>query len=212
LTRIKAVSVLAVAFVLTAVGATSAFAWGPIMPSADCHKVTVTADDSDHFYTDHPSGVLDFKQGDKELAKPFHFDSVHPDKPIVTLTVDATKKDQIGPGDWTVEVVGDHTTLKSFTVPTCESPTPTPTVKPSASATATPTATPTETVQPSASATETPSATSSEQPTSTSVPSPPVTGQGSNGGDGNFGIVLLVMVLGTVVIGGTTLALSRKAS
>jgi hypothetical protein len=39
-----------------------------------------------------------------------------------------------------------------------------------------------------------------------------VTGQGSNGGDGNFGIVLLVMVLGTVVIGGTTLALSRKGS
>jgi len=210
LTRIKAVSVLAVAFVLTAVGATSAFAWAPIAPSADCHQVTVTADDSNHWYTDHPNGVLLFKQGDKELAKPFHFDSLHPDKPIVTLTVDATKKDQIGPGDWTVEVVGDHSTLKSFTVPTCESPTPTPseTPKPSASATATPSETP----KPSASATATPSATSSTQPTSTSVPSPPVTGQGSNGGDDNFGIVLLVMVLGTVVIGGTTLALSRKGS
>jgi hypothetical protein len=212
LTRIKAVSVLAVALVLTAVGATSAFAWAPITPSADCHQVTVTADDSNHWYTDHPNGVLLFKQGDKELAKPFHFDSLHPDKPIVTLTVDATKKDHIGPGDWTVEVVGDHSTMKSFTVPTCESPTATPTPsetpKPSASATATPTETP----QPSASATTTPSATSSTQPTSTSVPSPPVTGQGSNGGDSNFGIVLLVMVLGTVVIGGTTLALSRKGS
>ncbi|MBJ7600225.1 MAG: hypothetical protein DLM67_01805 [Candidatus Nephthysia bennettiae] len=208
MTRIKAVSALAVAFVLTAFGAISAFAWAPITPSADCHTVTVTADDSGHWYTDHPNGVLLFKQGGTELAKPFHFDSLHPDKPIVTLTVDATKKDHIGPGDWTVEVVGDHSTMKSFTVPTCETPTPTPTTKPSASATATPSAT----TEPSASATATPSATSSTQPTSTSVPSPPVTGQGSNGGDNNFGVVLLVMVVGTVAIGGTTLALSRKGS
>jgi hypothetical protein len=211
LTKIKAVSVLAVAFVLTALGATSAFAWAPITPSADCHKVTVTADDSSHWYTKNPDGVLVFKQADHDnVSVPFHFDSKHPDNPIVNLTVDGTKKDHIGPGEWTVEVLGDHSTMKSFTVPTCETPTPTPseTPKPSASATATPSAT----TEPSASATATPSATSSEQPTSTSVPSPPVTGQGSSGGDGNFGIVLLVMVLGTVVIGGTTLALSHKGS
>ena len=209
MTKIKAISVLAVAFVLTALGATSAFAWAPITPSADCHKVTVTADDSTQWYTKNPDGVLVFKQKDHDnVSVPFHFNSKHPDNPIVNLTVDGTKKDHIGQGEWTVEVLGDHSTVKSFTVPTCETPTPTPTTKPSASATATPSAT----TEPSASATATPSATSSTQPTSTSVPSPPVTGQGSNGGDNNFGIVLLVMVVGTVAIGGTTLALSRKGS
>jgi hypothetical protein len=86
---------------------------------------------------------------------------------------------------------------KAFAAPT---PTPTPTSTPEA--TATPTAT--ATTQP----------TSTTQPTQTAVPSPPETGQGStgSGGDNSFVLVLLATVLGTVVVGGTTLALSRKGS
>jgi hypothetical protein len=81
-----------------------------------------------------------------------------------------------------------------------------------ATPTPTPTSTPEATATPTATATAQP--TSTAQPTQTAVPSPPETGQGSTGGggDNSFVLVLLATVLGTVVIGGTTLALSRKGS
>ena len=70
---------------------------------------------------------------------------------------------------------------------------------------------------PSASATAEPSATASPSESAaaaaSAVPSPPNTGGGSSGGaDRSFAFVLLALVLGTVGVGGTTLALSRKGS
>jgi hypothetical protein len=197
--------VLAVAFVLTAFGASGAFAWeATISAAADCHKVTVTAHDTDDSFRGTPTGKLVFKQsGHADVTESYSFDTSDSAKDQVIATVKAT---DLGTGGWTVALKADKHVKADFSIPTCESPSPsssptaTPTEKPHASAT------PTATVQPSA------SATASAQPTSTSVPAPPATGQGPNGGGNNFGIVLLVMVLGTVVIGGTTLALSRKGS
>ena len=74
---------------------------------------------------------------------------------------------------------------------------------------------PTESASPSAAASASPSesAAASTEPTSSAVPSPPNTGGGSSGGaDRSFAFVLLALVLGTVGVGGTTLALSRKGS
>jgi outer membrane lipoprotein-sorting protein len=81
------------------------------------------------------------------------------------------------------------------------------------SASATPA--PTESASPSAAASASPSesAAATTEPTSSAVPSPPNTGGGSGGGaDRSFAFVLLALVLGTVGVGGTTLALSRKGS
>jgi hypothetical protein len=73
----------------------------------------------------------------------------------------------------------------------------------SPSATATATAEPSATASPSESAAAAASA----------VPSPPNTGGGPSGtADRSFAFVLLALVLGTVGVGGTTLALSRKGS
>jgi hypothetical protein len=193
---------------LTAFGASSAFAWqATISAEADCHTVTVTAHDTDDSFRGTPTGKLVFKQtGHADVTESYSFDTGNPAKDQTIAEVKAT---DLGTGDWTVVLKADHSVKAKFNVPTCESPsptataTPTPTEKPHASATPTPT----ESAQPTA------TATASAQPTSTSVPSPPVTGQGSGGSGGNnFGIVLLVMVLGTVVIGGTTLLLSRKGN
>jgi hypothetical protein len=71
--------------------------------------------------------------------------------------------------------------------------------------------TPKASASPTATATASP--TSTVAPTSTAVPSPPATGSGPNGShDNSFGIVLLVLVVGTGIAGGTTLALSRKGN
>lgn len=83
-----------------------------------------------------------------------------------------------------------------------ETPTPKPTPTPTPTETAAPTATPSETAQPAASA-----ATGA----SSAPPSPPATGGGSRGGgDSSFVLLVLALTLGTVVVGGTALALSRK--
>jgi hypothetical protein len=86
--------------------------------------------------------------------------------------------------------------------PAESTPAPTETASPTATPTetASPTATPSGTAQPSAVAT-----------TASSVPpSPPATGASRGSGDQSFVLLLLALVLGTVVVGGTTLALSRK--
>jgi hypothetical protein len=73
----------------------------------------------------------------------------------------------------------------------------------------------TESASPSAATSTSPSesAAATTEPTSSAVPSPPNTGGGSGGGaDRSFAFVLLALVLGTVGVGGTTLALSRKGS
>jgi hypothetical protein len=77
--------------------------------------------------------------------------------------------------------------------------------KPAASASAS--------ASPAASASPSESAAATTEPTSSAVPSPPNTGGGSSGGaDRSFAFVLLALVLGTVGVGGTILALSRKGS
>jgi len=77
------------------------------------------------------------------------------------------------------------------------------------SASATPA--PTETASPTAAATASPS--ESAQAAASVEPSPPNTGGGSGGSaDHSFPFVLLALVLGTLVVGGTTFALSRKGS
>jgi hypothetical protein len=77
------------------------------------------------------------------------------------------------------------------------------------SASATPA--PSATAAPTAAATASPS--ESAQAAASVVPSPPNTGGGSGGGaDHSFVFVLLALVLGTVAVGGTTFALSRKGS
>ncbi len=214
MTRIKVVSVLAVAFVLMAFGASSAFAWqATISAAADCHTVTVTAHDTDGSFRAHPTGDLIFQQsGHANVTESYSFDT---GKPATEQTIAEVKATDLGTGDWKVVLKVDHSVKATFNIPTCETPTPTatatatPTEKPHASATPTPT----ESTQPTESAQPTETATASAQAASSAVPSPPVTGQGAGGsGDNKFGIVLLVMVLGTVVIGGTTLALSRKGS
>ena len=77
-----------------------------------------------------------------------------------------------------------------------------PTAPPAGTPTPSATTQPTATTQPSATA----------QPTSTALPAPPTTGQGSNGGDNSFPMFLLAGILTTLVVGGATLALSRKGS
>jgi hypothetical protein len=206
LTRIKAISVLAVAFVLTAFGASSAFAWqATISAEADCHTVTVTAHDTDGSFRAHPTGGLIFKQaGHANVTESYAFDTGNP---ATEQTIAEVKATDLATGEWTVVLKVDHSVKATFSIPTCETPTPTPTPTPTEKPHASATPTPTESTQPTA------SATASAEASSSAVPSPPVTGQGPGGsGDNKFGIVLLVMVLGTVVIGGTTLALSRKGS
>jgi hypothetical protein len=93
-----------------------------------------------------------------------------------------------------------------FPAESTSTPTPTPTETP------TPTATPTETAAPTETPTETAQPTASAATgASSALPSPPATGLGSRGsGDNSFVLLLLTLALGTVVVGGTTLALSRK--
>jgi len=220
LTRLKVVSVLAVAFVLTAFGASSAFAWEGVHISVnvncDTGKVVVHGTDNTNKDLAHASpSTLTFTDStgaDITGLKHVSFAVTSGSDVIATVAVEDFK-DASGP--FKVHLDADKTVKSApFTID-CEQPTPTPTPTETASPTATPL--PTETASPapteSASPTATPSATASAQASSSAVPSPPVTGQGSGGsGDNKFGIVLLVMVLGTVVIGGTTLALSRKGS
>jgi hypothetical protein len=203
LTRVKVISVLAVALVLTAFGASGAFAWGvTISAEADCHTVTVTAHDTDGSFRAHPTGELDFISAKGKLVKEnYEFDTENPDTDQVIAEVDAN---DLGVGDWVVVLKADSTVKAKFKIKPCESPSPT--------ATAQPTETPVPSESPRPSATASPEATASASPSasaqasSSALPSPPVTGAGSgSGGDGTFGIVLLVMVLGTVGIGGTTL-------
>jgi hypothetical protein len=90
-----------------------------------------------------------------------------------------------------------------------------------AESTPAPTETPSPTATPSATTSTTTAPTGTAQPTATAgaapagaasaPPSPPATGLGSRGrGDNSFVLLLLALVLGTAVVGGTTLALSRK--
>jgi hypothetical protein len=210
LTRIKALLVLAVAFVLTAFGASGAFAWEGVHVSVtvncDTGKVVVHGtDNSRHDLANaHPSTLTFTDSTGADIAGLKNVDFEVKTGSDVIATVDVTDfKDASGP--YKVHLDADHSVRSAHFTIDCETPTPTPTPTEKPHASATPT--PTESTQPTA------TATASAQPTSTSVPSPPVTGQGSGGsGDNKFGIVLLVMVLGTVVIGGTTLALSRKGS
>ncbi len=220
MTRIKVVSVLAVALLLTAFGASSAFAWEGVhiwvTVNCDTGKVVVHGTDNAHkdLAKAHPSTLTFTDSTGADIAglKNVTFEVKSGSDVIAKVDV-AEFKDASGP--FRVHLDADDSVKSApFTID-CEQPTPTPTPTETASPTATPA--PTETASPapteSAAPTATPSATASAQPTSTSVPSPPVTGQGPGGsGNNNFGIVLLVMVLGTVVIGGTTLALSRKGS
>jgi hypothetical protein len=214
LTRVKVISVLAVALVLTAFGATAAFAWqSTLTATADCDFVTVTGHDkandtSDQTFRANPEGKLIFVQaGGTPKTVPYTFDKDNPSNDQVIAKVDVS---DLKPGQWVISVKGVPDLKTVVRVPSdCASPSPT--------ATAQPTETPSE--SPSPSATASPEATASASPSasaeasSSAVPSPPVTGAGSgSGGDGTFGIVLLVMVLGTVGIGGTTLFLSRKGS
>jgi hypothetical protein len=210
LTRIKAISVLAVALMLTALGASSAFAWAAtISANADCHTVTVTAHDTDGSFRAHPTGELDLVSTKGKLVKEtYSFDTKNSDSDQVILTVAAA---DLGVGEWVVVLKADSTVKASFKIPTCQTPTPTATAQPTATATPAPTAT--ATPAPTETATPAPTESATAAPTSSALPSPPVTGSGSgSGGAGTFGIVLLVMVLGTVAIGGTTLLLSRKGN
>ena len=221
MTRIKVVSVLAVAFVLTAFGATGAFAWqSTISAAADCHFVVVTGHDkpgdtSDQTFRKNPSGTLIFAQLKNghivSVSEDYTFDASNSSNDQEIAKVKASK---LGPGEWVVVLKVDSSVKAKFTVPTnCTTPTPTATATPHPTATATATPKPTETASPAPTETASPAPTETAQPTSSALPSPPVTGQGPGGsGSGTFVVALLVMVVGTIVIGGTTLVLSRKGS
>jgi hypothetical protein len=210
LTKIKVVSVLAVAFVLTAFGASSAFAWTGVKiwatVSCDTHKVVVHGTDNEKsdLANAKPSTLTFTDSTGADIAglTGVTFEVKSGSDVIATADVEDFKG---ASGPFRVHLDADDSVKsKTFTV-SC--------THPSASATATPSAS--ATAKPHASATATPAATASAQTAAanTSVPSPPATGQGGNGGgDNSFGIGLLVMVLGTVVIGGTTLLLSRKGN
>lgn len=207
MTRIKVVSVLAVGLLLTALGASSASAWAgvSIWVTVSCNtgKVVVhgTDNESKDLANAKPS-TLTFT--DSTGAEVETVDFKVSDKSDVIAKVETSDfTDFTGP--FKAHLDADKSVKSNSFSVDCEHASPSPT--------ATATATPNATTSPSATATAQPSAsaTASAAPASTAaVPAPPVTGQGPGGGGNNFGIVLLVMVLGTVVIGGTTLALSRK--
>ena len=284
MTKIKIISVLAVALMLTALGASAALAWGPIQVAADCHTVTISSEDK--FYSDHPDQTVVFTSGSKKLEADVHFAS-HSGSSVATVDVAATG---LTPATWSVGFKGTSDVSASVVIPSCPQPAPTcPTetlqisdvsaagdkldwtihnsnttsvnfnwnlkedtsvhgagtvaagadedvttdtlsgtttlfvvalkiggvgfcqhVEKSYSAATPPPTAPAETPTPSATAQPTETA----QPTSTAsaLPAPPTTGQGSNGGDNSFAIFLMAGVLTTLVVGGTTLALSRKGN
>lgn len=211
MTRIKVVSVLAVGLLLTALGASSASAWAgvSIWVTVSCNTGKVVVHGTDNESKDlakaKPS-TLTFTDSTGAEVKTVDFKVS--DKSDVIATVETSDfTDFTGP--FKVHLDADESVKSTSFSVECEhaSPSPTATATATPHATTSPSATASATAQPSA------SATASAAPTSAAVvPSPPVTGQGARGSGNNFGIVLLVMVLGTVVIGGTTLALSRKGN
>lgn len=198
MTRIKAVSAVAAALLLTAVGATGAFAWAGVQlsPEVDCTngKVVVHAtDNNSHDLKNHHTGFLVFtdSEGHKVTTQPWTFD----ESSDVIAEVDLEHFS--GGSHFKVHLKEDSKVeSEEFTID-CATPTPTATPKPTAAPTATPA--PTETAVPTATA----------APTATSLPSPPTTGQGGDGSGPSFGIALLVLALGTAATGGVILALAR---
>ena len=119
MTRIKIVSVLAVALVLTAFGASAASAWGPIRVSADCHTVTISSEDQ--FYGDHPSQTAQFISGGKKVDVGVTFTG---HAGTFSATVDVAKSG-LTAGTWNVGFKGTSDVSASVTIPSCPQPAPT---------------------------------------------------------------------------------------
>jgi hypothetical protein len=215
LTRIKTISVMAAALVLTALSAGSAHAWESLSVSTNCPA---------SFTFPTGAGPNPASAG-SNLTWTFHNPNASSVSFAWKVLEDNTQSGSTSApanGDVSIvtKAVGPPETLVLASVafgippkpcplgravfPAQSTPAPTETPSPTAtpSASAPPTAAPTETAQPTAAA----AAAASSAP-----PSPPATGLGSGGsGDHSFGLLLLALVLGTLVVGGTTLALSRK--
>jgi hypothetical protein len=213
LTRIKTISVMAAALVLTALSAGSAHAREFFAVSTTCpvaftfptgagpnpasagSNLTWTFHNPNAYSVSFGWKVLeDNTQGGSKLAP------ANGDVPIVTTLV--SPKATLVLASVAGGLPPKPCPLGRGVFPADSTPAPTETASPTATPTetASPTATPSGTAQPSAVAT-----------TASSVPpSPPATGASRGSGDQSFVLLLLALVLGTVVVGGTTLALSRK--
>lgn len=217
MTRIKTIWVMAVALGLTALSAGSAHAQAAFAVSATCPNT----------FTFATGAAANPASAGSNLTWTFHNPNASPVQfGWQVLEDNAQKGSTQAAADGDVSIVTKLVTPKETLVlasvagglppkpcplgravfPAESTPTPTPTATPSPTTapteTAAPTATPTETAQPTASA---------AAGASSALPSPPATGLGSRGsGDNSFVLLLLALALGTVVVGGTTLALSRK--
>jgi cell division septation protein DedD len=115
LTKIKAISVLAAALMLTALGASNALAWGAtITAPLDCTYVYVTAHDTDNSFRNHPSGDLIFKQaGHADVTKAYTFNTASSSTTQVILKL---AQSELSPGSGTVELAVDSTVKASFKI------------------------------------------------------------------------------------------------
>ena len=115
MTKIKAISVLAAALMLTALGASNALAWqATITAPLDCTYVYVTSHDTDDSFRNHPSGDLIFKQtGNADLTKKYTFDTTSSNKNQVILKL---AQSELSLGSGTVELSGDSTVKASFKI------------------------------------------------------------------------------------------------
>jgi hypothetical protein len=217
LTRIKTIWVMAVALGLTASSAGSAHAQAAFAVSATCPNTFTFATgaaanpasaESNLTWTFHNPNASPVQFGwqvlEDNAQKGSAQAAANGDVSIVTKLV--TPKETLVLASVAGGLPPKPCPLGRAVFPAESTPTPTPTATPSPTTapteTAAPTETPTETAQPSASA---------AAGASSALPSPPATGLGSRGsGDNSFVLLLLALALGTVVVGGTTLALSRK--